>query len=43
MSNLDGKTLLALGDSLIYGSRLGSEKTWALKLTASPLSKRRSS
>ena len=28
MSNLDGKTLLALGDSLIYGSRLGSEKTW---------------
>ena len=28
MSNLDGKTLLALGDSLIYGSRLGNEKTW---------------
>jgi len=27
-SVLDGKTLLALGDSLIYGSRLGNEKTW---------------
>lgn len=28
MSNLDGRTLLALGDSLIYGNRLGSERTW---------------
>lgn len=27
-SRLDGKTLAALGDSLIYGSRLGNEKTW---------------
>lgn len=27
-SILEGKTLLALGDSLIYGSRLGNEKTW---------------
>lgn len=28
MNNLEGKTLLALGDSLIYGNRLGNEKTW---------------
>lgn len=27
-SILEGKTLVALGDSLIYGSLLGKEKTW---------------
>ena len=27
-SILDGKTLAALGDSLIYGNLLGNEKTW---------------
>lgn len=27
-SILDGKTLIALGDSLIYGNLLGNEKTW---------------
>lgn len=27
-SILDGKSLIALGDSLIYGNRLGNEKTW---------------
>ena len=32
MSNLTGKTLVALGDSLIYGSKLGNEATWVNKL-----------
>lgn len=32
MSNLTGKTLVAIGDSLIYGSRLGNEVTWVNKL-----------
>lgn len=27
-SILDGKSLVALGDSLIYGNHLGNEKTW---------------
>ncbi|MCI8515675.1 MAG: SGNH/GDSL hydrolase family protein [Hungatella sp.] len=27
-SILDGKTLVALGDSLIYGNQLGNDKTW---------------
>lgn len=31
---LEGKTLVALGDSLIYGNRLGSEVTWVNKLAA---------
>ena len=29
---LEGKTLVALGDSLIYGSLLGNEATWVNKL-----------
>ena len=32
MSNLTGKTIVALGDSLIYGSKLGNEATWVNKL-----------
>lgn len=32
MSNLTGKTIVALGDSLIYGSKLGNEVTWVNKL-----------
>ena len=32
MSNLTGKTLVALGDSLIHGSKLGNEVTWVNKL-----------
>ena len=32
MSNLTGKTLVAIGDSLIYGSKLGNEVTWVNKL-----------
>ena len=32
MSNLTGKTLVALGDSLIYGSKLGNEATWVNKI-----------
>ncbi|MBQ7346999.1 MAG: SGNH/GDSL hydrolase family protein [Clostridia bacterium] len=31
-SILNGKTLVALGDSLIYGSKLGNEATWVAKL-----------
>lgn len=33
-SVLDGKTLVALGDSLIHGSKLGPEVTWVNKLAA---------
>lgn len=33
-SVLDGKTLAALGDSLIYGNLLGNEKTWVNLLGA---------
>lgn len=29
---LEGKTLIALGDSLIYGNKLGNEATWVNKL-----------
>ena len=29
---LEGKTLVALGDSLIYGNKLGNEATWVNKL-----------
>ena len=29
---LRGKTLVALGDSLIYGNKLGNEATWVNKL-----------
>ena len=32
MSNLDGKTLVVIGDSLIYGNKLGNEATWPNKL-----------
>lgn len=32
MSNLDGKTLVALGDSLFYGNKLGNDATWINKL-----------
>ena len=32
MSNLTGKTIVALGDSLIHGSKLGNEVTWVNKL-----------
>lgn len=34
MSNLDGKTLVALGDSLFYGNKLGNTATWINKLGA---------
>lgn len=34
MSNLDGKTLVALGDSLFYGNKLGNAATWINKLGA---------
>ena len=34
MSNLDGKTLVALGDSLFYGNKLGNSATWINKLGA---------
>lgn len=32
MSNLTGKTLVALGDSLIHGNKLGKDVTWVNKL-----------
>ncbi len=32
MDRLEGKTLVAMGDSLIYGNRLGNEATWVNKL-----------
>ncbi len=32
MSNLTGKTLVAIGDSLIHGNKLGNEVTWVNKL-----------
>ena len=32
MSNLTGKTLVAIGDSLIYGSKHGNHITWVNKL-----------
>ena len=32
MSNLTGKTLVAIGDSLIYGSKQGNHVTWVNKL-----------
>ena len=34
MSNLDGKTLVAIGDSLIHGNKLGNAATWPNKLAA---------
>lgn len=34
MSNLDGKTLVAIGDSLFYGNKLGNSATWVNKLGA---------
>lgn len=34
MSNLDNKTLVAIGDSLIYGNKLGNDATWVNKLAA---------
>ena len=34
MSNLTGKTLVAIGDSLIYGSKHGNHITWVNKLGA---------
>lgn len=33
MERLKGKTLVAIGDSLIYGGRLGNEATWVNKLS----------
>ncbi len=32
MSKLNGKILVAMGDSLIYGNKLGNEATWVNKL-----------
>jgi len=32
MSVLDGKTIVAIGDSLFYGNKLGNEATWINKL-----------
>ncbi len=34
MSVLDGKTIIALGDSLIHGNKLGPDATWVNKLAA---------
>ena len=34
MNDLSGKKLVALGDSLIYGGRLGNDATWVSKLAA---------